>query len=152
MDGVFSWEGNWAWAVPLIVLNVTLHVIGLGLINAKIIGFVDVEKHRRPVLITFTMVMVIMTVAATVLHGVEAVVWAGAYLGLAALPDMRSALLYSLNAMTSYGHAPLFLAPPWELMGAFEALNGMILFGLTTALMYGMMQRVWPIDRRIHHR
>jgi hypothetical protein len=28
-------------------------------------------------------------------------------------------------------------------MGSLEALNGMILFGLTTAFLYGMIQRVW---------
>ena len=33
-------------------------------------------------------------------------------------------------------------------MGALEALNGVILIGLTTAFMYGMIQRVWPIERR----
>ena len=34
--------------------------------------------------------------------------------------------------MTSYGHANLFLEEHWQLMGALEALNGMLLFGLTT--------------------
>jgi hypothetical protein len=29
-------------------------------------------------------------------------------------------------------------------MGALEALNGMLLFGLTTAFLYGILQRVWP--------
>jgi hypothetical protein len=37
------------------------------------------------------------------------------------------------------------------LMGALEALNGLILFGLTTAFMYGMIQRVWPIEERELH-
>jgi hypothetical protein len=32
----------------------------------------------------------------------------------------------------------------WQLMGALEALNGMLLFGLTTAFLYGILQRVWP--------
>jgi hypothetical protein len=33
-------------------------------------------------------------------------------------------------------------------MGAVEALNGMLLFGLTTAFLYGMLQRVWPTEGR----
>jgi hypothetical protein len=152
VDGVFSWEGNWAWGVPLIVLNVSLHVIGLGFINAKIINIVELVEHRRHVLITFAVVMGTATLAATVLHGLEAVVWAEAYLVLGAMPDTRSALLYSLNAITSYGHENLHLAAPWQLMGALEALNGMILFGLTTALLYGMIQRIWPVERRMRRR
>jgi hypothetical protein len=31
-------------------------------------------------------------------------------------------------------------------------LNGIMLFGLTTALLYGLIQRVWPIESRTHHR
>jgi hypothetical protein len=60
------------------------------------------------------------------------------------MSDGKSALLYSLNAITRYGHSDLYLTPHWQLMGAFEALNGMLLFGLTTAFLYGVLQRVWP--------
>ena len=45
--------------------------------------------------------------------------------------------------MTTYGHAELYLAPHWQLMGALEALNGLLLFGLTTAFLYGHVRRVW---------
>jgi hypothetical protein len=31
-------------------------------------------------------------------------------------------------------------------MGALEALNGLLLFGLTTAFLYSHVQRVWPIE------
>jgi hypothetical protein len=85
---------------------------------------------------------------ATILHGTETAIWAGAYRLLDALPDKRSAMLYSLGAMTTYGHANLFLAPRWQLMGALEALNGMLLFGLTTAFLFAMIQRVWPLGSR----
>ena len=63
---------------------------------------------------------------------------------LGARPDFASAILYSLSAMTSYGHANLFLAKEWQLMGAIEALNGMMLFGLTTAFLFAVLQRHWP--------
>jgi hypothetical protein len=51
---------------------------------------------------------------------------------LGARADFASAMLYSLSAMTAYGHANVFLAKQWQLMGAMEALNGMLLFGLST--------------------
>jgi hypothetical protein len=66
------------------------------------------------------------------------------YWFLGALPDGRSALLYSLGAMTTYGHASFYLAPHWQLMGTLEALNGVILFGLTTAFLFNMIRGVWP--------
>ena len=37
-------------------------------------------------------------------------------------------------------------------MGALEALNGMLLFGLTTAFLFAMIQKVWPLGSRGRHR
>ena len=45
-------------------------------------------------------------------------------------------MLYSLNAMTTFGHVTFELAERWKLMGALEALNGILLCGLTTAFMF----------------
>jgi hypothetical protein len=61
---------------------------------------------------------------------------------LEALPDNRSAILYSLSAMTSYGRAILYLAPRWQMIGSLAALNGWILFGLTTAFFCGGSESV----------
>ena len=148
MEDAASWNGNWAWSLPLIVLNVTFHVIGLGFINVKLIRVLTVAKESRYFVYVFALIMGITAILATVLHGIEAGIWAAAYRALGALPDNKSALLYSLSAITTYGHSEIFLAAHWRLMGALEALNGLILFGLTTAFMYGMIQRVWPLERR----
>jgi hypothetical protein len=67
--------------------------------------------------------------------------WAAAYRILGALPDNKTAMLYSMSAMTSYGHANLYLTPVWQMMGALEALNGWILFGLTTAFLFNVIQK-----------
>ena len=80
---------------------------------------------------------------ATCLHGLEAILWAIAYRHLNALPDNGSAVLYSLSAITSYGHANLVLEARWQLMGALEALNGWLLFGLTTAFLLAITGKVW---------
>lgn len=53
-------------------------------------------------------------------------------------------MLYSISAMTSFGHAGIYLDPYWQMMGALEALNGMMLFGLTTAFLFSVLQTHWP--------
>jgi hypothetical protein len=50
--------------------------------------------------------------------------------------------------MTSYGHADVFLAQHWQLMGAIEALNGMMLFGLSTAFLFAVLRDHWPTRLR----
>jgi hypothetical protein len=137
-----NWSASWAWSLPLIVLTVVIHVLGLGLINGRISRVSSHHaRERRHRTLSFAVIMGATTLGATLLHAVEAAIWAIAYRLLDALPDERSAMLYSLNAMTSYGHENLFLQGHWQLMGAMEALNGWLLFGLTTAFLFGMIEK-----------
>jgi MFS superfamily sulfate permease-like transporter len=148
MNDALTWDGNWAWSLPLVMLTVIFHVIGLGLFNVQMLRLEEKIEGRRRYEATFVIVMGVTTVWTTILIGIEAGVWATAYRILGAIPDSRTAMLYSLSAITTYGHSEIFLAEHWRLMGALEALNGIMLFGLTTAFMYGMIQRVWPLERR----
>jgi hypothetical protein len=152
MDNATAWDTNWAWGLPLIVLTVIFHVIGLGLFNVRVDNFLERVKDHRRYDFVFVLVMGVITMWATFLLAVEAGVWAVAFRLLGALPDNKAALFYSLSAITTYGHSDLFLAPRWRLLGALEALNGIMLFGLTTAFMYGTIQLVWPLERRRGHR
>jgi hypothetical protein len=142
-DASLIWNGNWAWSLPLIVLTVILHVICLGVINTWVVRALHQMRNHRHFITVFAVVMGFTTLLATILHALEAGIWAVAYRRLGAIPDAASAIIYSLGAMTTYGHAELYLARHWQLMGALEALNGLLLFGLTTAFLYGHIQRVW---------
>jgi hypothetical protein len=138
------WTADWAWSLPLILLTVVIHVFGLGLINERVVRTLSRSMDRRRLVTLFALVMGVAVLLITALHGLEGVAWAAAYRFLGAVPDTKSAMLYSLNAMTTYGHESVSLAPHWQLMGALEALNGMLLFGLTTAFLFAMIQEVWP--------
>jgi hypothetical protein len=142
LDNAAVWDGNWAWSLPLIVVTVIFHVIGLVLLNEKVAGAMRYLQRNFKFLFAFAIVMGTGTLVAIALHAMEASIWAVVYWTLGALPDGKSALLYSLSAMTTYGHEPLYLEDHWQLMGALEALNGVILFGLTTAFLYGMIREV----------
>jgi len=148
----FAWRADWAWGLPLIVLTVLIHVSGLLLISQRIVHGAGPVIERRHPKVAFVVVLAATTWLATCLHGIEAGIWAFAYLFLGALPDLRSSMLYSLNAMTSYGHTNLNLEDHWRLMGAMEALNGWLLFGLTTAFLFAVLEKVWLLRSRSEHR
>jgi hypothetical protein len=142
VDDATVWDGNWAWSLPLILVTVVFHVIGLVFINQKVIRAKRFLRKGRGFLAVFSMILGAATLVAILLHAIEAAIWASVYKTLGALPDGKSAALYSLSAMTTYGHEHFDLANHWQLMGALEALNGMILFGLTTAFLYGMIREL----------
>jgi hypothetical protein len=141
-----AWRADWACGLALIVLTVVIHVLGLGLIGLGVVRVCSVTTASRHPIFEFMIVSGCATLLASMLHGIEVAIWAIAYLFLGALPDFKFAMLYSLNAVTSYGHDTLVLEGRWQLMGALEALNGWLLFGLTTAFLFGMMQRFWLSD------
>ncbi len=146
-DGTL-WVADWLWSLPLIAICVVIHVVGLALVNDRVVRALGDAIGRRHFLRLFAVVIGAVALLATALHGLEAGLWAVAYLLLGALPDMRSAMLYSLSAMTTYGHAQTSLAPPWQMMGALESLCGMLLFGLTTAFLFAAIQKIWPLGTR----
>ena len=143
-----SWSHDWLWGLPLIVLTVLMHAFGLVGIHGRVLGPVIRAVSADRSLTIFAAVVSATVLFLTALHGVEAAIWAIAYVQLGATPDARMAMLYSLSAITSYGHANIYLEAHWRLLGAMEALNGMILFGLTTAFLFGVLRDHWPQPTR----
>src|SRR5215472_11260025 len=120
MDSALVWDGNWAWSLPLVVFTVIFHAAGLGLISRGVARAVATLGGRINIHFLFPLVMGGAALLATLLHAAEAGMWAWTYWALDAIPDGKSALLFSLNAVTAYGHTELRLAAHWQLMGAIE--------------------------------
>ena len=146
-----AWGSDWIWGCPLIVLTVIIHVLGLGYISHKALTiYQDGGKQRRHPQIALAGVLGSSTLLATVLHAFEAAIWAAAYCFIGTLPNFRSGMLYSLGAMTTYGHQDLFLKDEWRLLGTIEALNGWLLFGLSTAFLFWLIQKVTSDKHGVH--
>lgn len=142
------WGTDWAWGLPLILLNVIIHVFGLAFIYDAFTVLLRETTARRRFMIRFAEVMSVSVLLIVVLHGLEAITWAVAYLSLGAIPDSKSAMLYSLGAMTGFGVGNISLPAHWQMMGVLQSLAGVLLFGLTTAFMFAMFQAVWPSQQQ----
>ena len=110
-------------------------------------------RDNRSLGLRYVIPIVIGLVAAVglllaVLHGIEATIWAAAYLWLGALGSPGDAMLYSVDSMSTRGASGLRLERHWQMMGALEAADGMLLFGISTAYIFAMMQVYWPMLTR----
>lgn len=141
------WANNWLWGLPLLVTTVVVHVAMFMVITRALVP--EIVPAKRGVFDFIVSVAVLALFAAT-LHSLEALAWAFLYVAIGALPDISVAMLYSLSAITSYGHAEVFLTHDWRLLGSIEAVNGLILFGLTTAFFFAAIQNAWPAHRQQH--
>lgn len=135
----------WVWSIVLVIATIVIHVVGISAIAIGLRGFWVREARNKALLDTMPGTVSIVTVAALLLaalHGAESMLWAVAYLRLGALPSMNDAILYSLGSMSTRG-SPVDLQPPWRVMGPMESIDGMLLFGISTAFLFALLRRFW---------
>ena len=82
-------------------------------------------------------------VGATLLarHLVEIALWAFALDICGAVADISAAIYSSAGSYTTVG-SDIVLPLGWKLLGPFEAVSGMLMFGLTTAFIFAVIQRL----------
>ncbi len=133
------WFGDWAWGIPLIILTVLVHSLVLFGLRYRMVSALAAYYNEEHFSFPFALAMAVAVLFVTIMLAGEAALWAGVYVAIGAQHHVSMAMLYSLEAMTTFGHASVFLAPRWEFLGALEALNGVILIGLTTAFIFSLL-------------
>jgi hypothetical protein len=80
----------------------------------------------------------------------EVAAWAGTYVFLGAIAGAEPALYFSTVTFTTLGYGDVLLDERWRLLGSFEAANGIIMFGWTTAVVVAVVQRVYSTKSTNH--
>ena len=75
-------------------------------------------------------------------HLAEIALWAGFYVICGEFGDFATAYYHSAVNYTSLGYGDLIMSPSWRLLGPLETANGMLLFGVSTAMIFAVIQRL----------
>lgn len=141
------WRSDWLWSLPLIVATIVFHSFALGLLSRRLLILLKDDRKKRLTHSLSVFVVGGASLCTICLHGLEAWMWSVAYHLLGTLEgDRKDAMLYSISVMTTVGGTNLHLQPSWALMGPLEALDGWILFGLTAAFLFALIQKVWSLE------
>jgi hypothetical protein len=148
--------GNWTWGLSLIALTMAMHATGIAFMGFATVGIRDrMEKlSRLGPRHWFTIIIALIGVVGLLLaalHGIEAAVWAAAYWWLGAVNSPGEAVLYSVDSIATRGASGLTLEHHWRMMGALEATDGMLLFGISTAYIFTVMQGYFRLMIRGPH-
>src|SRR5208283_4031788 len=99
----WRWVADWIWGLPLLILTVVVDVfVFVMMVRTLRKAHAGKTNHRRR---HFIANIAVIALGAAALHSFEASLWATLYIWVGALPDEVTAMLYSLSAITSYGHA-----------------------------------------------
>jgi hypothetical protein len=93
-------------------------------------------------------VMMAVTLITAAAHLIEIALWAVVLLLCGEVPTFEKALYASGQYYTALGYGDVILSERWRLLGPLEAVNGLLLVGLSTALMFAVLSRL--ITPRFH--
>jgi hypothetical protein len=135
----------------LVVVTVILHAVGtnalLKLLSHRYADSTGMVRAGKTLQVLINTVMVLLF-----LHTLEIMVWAYAYLIMLPAGELASfeeAVYFSFVTFTTLGYGDITLTENWRLMSGIEALNGIMLVGWSTALLFAVVQRTWQgIARR----
>jgi Ion channel len=89
----------------------------------------------------FLIVMLAMSFALAA-HLIEITVWAVVFMFCGEFQVFGTALYHSAVNYTTLGYGDLLMTPSWRLLGPLEAANGMLMFGVSTAMIFTVVQRL----------
>jgi voltage-gated potassium channel len=122
--------------------TVILHALGtLGTIGHLARIWRQKREHRKRLASEIQLVRTVSVLL--LLHFLEAGIWAGLYRLLGLLPDMETAVYFSLTSYTTLGYGDVVLPSPWRLLGPIEAAVGILMFGWSTAIIVAVTTQVY---------
>jgi hypothetical protein len=79
---------------------------------------------------------------AFVAHLIEIALWAVLLVICGEFQEFGTAYYLSAVNYTTLGYGDLLLTPSWRLLGPLEAANGALMFGVSTAMVFAVIQRL----------
>jgi hypothetical protein len=86
-------------------------------------------------------VMVSTVVVLMVAHMLEIFVWALAYALVGAAPEGSDLLYFAFVNYTTLGYGDITPVQAWRLKGPMTAMNGILMFGWSTAVLFEVLRR-----------
>ena len=128
--------------VGISVILCTLVIHGGAL--AAILRFVQHERRVGHVGVSFWIDLSGVATAVMLLlmaHLIEIGVWAVLLVVIGEFQGSGIAFYHSAMNYTSLGYGDIVMTPAWKMLGPLEATNGMLMFGVSTAIIFTTIQR-----------
>ena len=130
-----------AVATVAILCTIVIHALAVG----ATLTFIRRERHLGHAGASFWgnagIVMVVVSFAFTA-HLAEIALWAVLLMLCGEFPESAGAFGHSAGNYTTLGYGTAVMTPSWRLLGPLEAVNGTLMFGVSTAMIFSIMLRL----------
>ena len=137
--------------LPVIVLCLVLQAVFVARCLRYYARFRKTHEHHES---QWLDIVLLSTVMLLTLLGnfVQMAIWAGLFMLLGEFGDFATALYHSAVNFATLGYGDIVMSERWRLLGPLEAANGILMFGVSTAVMTAAVIDVvkYNVARRQH--
>jgi hypothetical protein len=140
-------HGEIAIGVLTSLVNIAIHAVIMSFLSWAALATSRALQHKSARLhLTFVMMAAVTVLMAA--HVLEVIVWALVYAALdvvphrANVPYLADAAYFAFVNYTTLGYGDMLPVEYWRLLGPMAAMNGILLFGWSTAVIYDVLRTV----------
>jgi len=130
-----------AFGIVVVLCTIMIHALALG----ATVNLVRREQrigHAGESFGSDLAIVVVAILIAFAAHLIEIAVWAGLFVICGEFTAFGAAFDHSAVNYTTLGYGNVVMTPSWRLLGPLEAADGMLMFGVTTAMIFAVIQRL----------
>ena len=138
-------HGQFVIGIAVTLVNIAVH--------AAIMTSVSRAVHRTSLATQAARadlrVMLVMMATVSVLmlaHLIEIGVWGVVYVILDVVPQRGDAYYFAFVNYTTLGYGDIVPVEYWRVLGPMAAMNGVLLFGWSTAVIYDVLRTIAQVD------
>jgi len=126
----------------MIGTSVFLHVGGLIAIIAWLRSKKSIIDNNHPY-IGASRVFLASVWGVFLLHAIGILGWGILYVMLDQMETLERSLYFSIVTYTTLGYGDIVLEPRWQFLSGLEAINGVVLIGVSTAFLFAILTHVF---------
>ncbi|HXP42806.1 MAG TPA: ion channel [Candidatus Acidoferrales bacterium] len=140
-------DHQFAILLPLVIgviaveCTIVVHVLAF----ATTVNLFRYEKRRERLganALNDPAIIISVISVAFVAHLAEIGLWAVLLVWCGEFQDLGTAYYHSAVNYTTLGYGDILLSPVWRLLGPLEATNGVLMFGVSAAVVFAAVQRL----------
>jgi hypothetical protein len=126
--------------------NIVIHALVMTAIVQVV--HVGAMRHRLPPTPHMIAIMIATVAVLMMAHASEVIVWSLAYVAIDAAPAGADVLYFAFVNYTTLGYGDVVPVEHWRLVGPITAMNGVLVFGWSTAVIFEVLRRTMPVLAR----
>ena len=126
------------------VCNITIHALVMTVV-VRVARAWGTKKRSHPSLRLVTVMIATVSVLMAA-HVLEVFVWSLAYSIVDAAPAGTNLVYFAFVNYATLGYGDVTPVEGWRLLGPLTAMNGAMMFGWSTAVMYEVLQKAMMIN------